>query len=190
MTKRLKLVPPAVPRYGFAPVAGALADPRSVALAQAYRSAPFVWLGIGAGGSFQTENMMMEYHVTGVSDDVILSPDGVQLTVHTEDGPMGWFIPLATAEALLVRLRAAADDVHRLRQDRGDPLGKAVVSADQPPLDTVGCMATVIKDGRILLQFRHASAATTALLVSRQGASILAKALADMAGAMHLAPKR
>ena len=134
--------------------------------------------------------MMAERNATGISDDIILSPDGVRLTVHTGDGPMSLFLPLATAEALLVRLRAAADDVHRLRQEHGAPLGKAVVSADQPPLDTVGCMATVIKDGRILLQFRHASAATTALLVSRQGASILATALADMAGAMQLAPKR
>jgi hypothetical protein len=103
---------------------------------------------------------------------------------------MALFIPLATAETLLVRLRAAADDVHRLRQERGDPLGKAVVSADQAPRDTVGCMATVIKDGRILLQFRHPSATTTALFVSRQGAAILAKALSDMAGVMQTAPKR
>jgi hypothetical protein len=103
---------------------------------------------------------------------------------------MALFLPLATAETLLVRLRAAANDVHRLRQERGDPLGKAVVSADQPPRDTVGCMATVIEDGRILLQFRHPSATTTALFVSRQGAAILAKALSEMAGAMQMAPKR
>jgi hypothetical protein len=64
------------------------------------------------------------------------------------------------------------------------------VSADQPPLDTVGCMATVLKEGRILLQFRHASVATTTLLVSQQGASTPATALSDMAGAMQMAPKR
>jgi hypothetical protein len=133
---------------------------------------------------------MRGHAVTGISDDVVLSPEGVRVTVHTADGPMALFLPLAAAETLLVRLRAAADDVHRLRQERGDPVGKAVVSADQPPRDTVGCIATVIKDGRILLQFRHPSATTTALFVSRQGAAILAKALSDMAGAMQMAPKR
>jgi hypothetical protein len=128
--------------------------------------------------------------VIGVSDDMILSPDEVTMTLQTADGPMPLSISLAAAEALLVRLRAAADDVHRLRQECGDPHGKAVVLADKPPLDTVGCMATVLNDGRILLQFRHSSAATTALLVSRPGVAILAKTLAQMADATERIPKR
>jgi hypothetical protein len=128
--------------------------------------------------------------IIGVSDDMILSPDEVTMTLQTTGGPVPLSISLDAAEALLVRLRAAADDVHRLRQERGDPHGKAVVLADKPPLDTVGCMATVLKDGRILLQFRHPSAATTALLVSRHGVAILAKTLTEMAGSTERIPKR
>jgi len=128
--------------------------------------------------------------VIGIAEDMILSPDEVTMTLQTLGGPVPMSISLAAAEVLLVRLRAAADDVHRLRQERGDPEGKAVVLADKPPLDTVGCMATVLKDGRILLQFRHPSAATTALLVSRPGVAILAKTLAQMASSPEDVRKR
>jgi len=140
--------------------------------------------------AFAVETLMPVGNIIGVSDDVILTPDEITMTLQTAGGPMPLSISLATAEALLVRLRAAADDLHRLQQDRGDPLGKAVVLADKPPLDTVGCMASVLKNGRILLQFRHPSAATTALLVPRPGASILAKTLLQMADPAETPRKR
>ena len=125
----------------------------------------------------------MKYRsVIGLSDDIIISPDGLRATLVTEDGPLALDLPLRLVEALLLNLRAAADDAHRLRIERNDPLGVAVTSADKPPLDTAGCMATVAKDGRILLQFRHARAATTSLFIPRVGAAMLARALSDLGG--------
>jgi 3,4-dihydroxy-2-butanone 4-phosphate synthase len=132
---------------------------------------------------------MSGYDVTAMSDDVIINPDGMTISVRTADGLVSLNLPLAVAEALSLRVRAAADDVQRLRQDRGDQLSNAIASADRPPLDTVGCQATPIKDGRILLQFRHPSAATTDVFVSRQGASILAHALFKMAGIKRVMPR-
>jgi len=116
-----------------------------------------------------------------MSEEIIIDPNGMAISVRTTDGPVSLNLPLAVAEALSLQVRAAADDVKRLRQDRGDQLCTAIASADRPPLDTVGCQATPIKDGRILLQFRHLSAATTDVFVSREGASILAHALFKMA---------
>lgn len=133
---------------------------------------------------------MKNDHAVSVSDEFIICPDGVTVTVQTTDGPLTLSLPIVAAERFLVGLRAAADDVHRLRQEQGDPLGKAIASADRPPIDTVGCMATVVRDGRILLQFRHAVAATTAVFVSRQGAFILAKTLLNLAGANRMVSKR
>lgn len=118
--------------------------------------------------------------IVGVSDEFIIGPDGVTVTAQTPDGPLTLSLPIMAAERFLVGLRAAADDVQRLRQDQGDPIGKVVAPADRAPLDTVGCTALVVRDGRILLQFRHAAAATTALFLSRQGAAILAKTLLNM----------
>jgi hypothetical protein len=131
---------------------------------------------------------MPDYNLTGMSDEVIIDPDGMTVSVRTADGPVSLNLPLAVAEALSLRVRAAADDVQRLRQDRGDQLSKAIASADRPPLDTVGCQATPIKDGRILLQFRHRSAATTDVFVSRQGASILAQTLFKLASIKRVTP--
>ncbi|RYI34468.1 MAG: hypothetical protein EON48_01900 [Acetobacteraceae bacterium] len=128
--------------------------------------------------------------VIGLSDQYVIDHDGVTVTVLAAEGPVTLALPIALAETLLVGLRAAANDVQQLRQERGDPVGKAVVSADRPPLDTMGCMATVVRDGRILLQFRHAMAATTALFLSRQGASILAKTLLNLAGVDRVVSKR
>jgi hypothetical protein len=132
---------------------------------------------------------MQGYSVTTLPDEIIINPDGMTISVHTTNGRVSLNLPLAVAETLSLRVRAAADDVQRLRQDRGDQLCSAIASADRPPLDTVGCQATPIKDGRILLQFRHPSAATTDVLVSRQGAAILAHALLKMAGIKRVMPR-
>lgn len=123
---------------------------------------------------------MKHENIVGVSDEFMIRPDGVTVTAQTPDGPLMLSLPIIAAERFLVGLRAAADDVHRLREERGDPIGKIIAPADRAPLDTVGCMAIVVRDGRILLQFRHAVAATTALFLSRQGAAILAKTLLDL----------
>lgn len=123
---------------------------------------------------------MRNENILSVSDEFIISPDGVAVTAQTPDGPLALSLPIIAAERLLVGLRAAADDVHRLRQEQGDPIGKVIAPADRAPLDTVGCMAIVVRDGRILLQFRHAVAATTALFLSRQGAAILAETLLNL----------
>ena len=128
-------------------------------------------------------------HIIGVSDQYVIDPEGVTVTALAADGPLTLSLPIAVAETLLVGLRAAATDVQHLRQERGDPLGTAVVSADKLPLDTMGCMATVVRDGRILLQFRHASADTTALFLSRYGALILAETLLNLANAERIAAK-
>ncbi len=123
---------------------------------------------------------MRHESIVSVSDEFIIRPDGVTVTAQTTDGPLTLSLPIVAAERFLIDLRAAADDVHRLRQEQGDPLGKVIVPADRAPLDTVGCMAIVVRDGRILLQFRHAVAATTALFLSRQGAALLAKTLLNL----------
>lgn len=124
---------------------------------------------------------MRSENILGISDEFIICPEGVTVTAQTADGPLTLSLPIVEAERFLVGLRGAADDVHRLRQERGDPVGKVIVPADRVPLDTVGCTAIVVRDGRILLQFRHAVAATTALFLSRQGAAILAKTLLNLA---------
>jgi hypothetical protein len=129
-------------------------------------------------------------HIISVSDQYVIDPEGVTVTSLTAEGPLTLTLPVAAAKTLLVGLRAATDDVHHLRQERGDPSGKAVVSADRLPLDTMGCMATVVRDGRILLQFRHAVAATTALFLSRQGAFMVAKTLLNLAGTERMVSKR
>ena len=133
---------------------------------------------------------MRSNHIVGVSDQYVIDPEGVTVTVLAAEGPLTLALPIAVAETLLVGLRAAATDVQHLRQERDDPLGKPVVSADKLPLDTVGCMATVVQDGRILLQFRHAIAATTALFLSRSGALILAKTLVNLANTHRIAVNR
>ena len=128
---------------------------------------------------------MSQRTVIGVSDDVLVSTESINLTLHTQENPIVLAIPLAVAEGLLLTLRKAADDAHRMRIEDGDALRQAIVSIDRPPLDTVGCMANVAQDGRILLQFRHAAAATTAVFVPRLGAAMLAKALTDLGGQLQ-----
>lgn len=125
---------------------------------------------------------MQNHQVIGLSDDITINPDGVRLVLETGDGPIGLDLPLLLVEKLLLNARAAADDAHRLRIQQGTPLGVAVTCADKPPLDTAGCMATVAKDGRILLQFRHARAAMTSLFIPRIGAAMLARALSELGG--------
>ena len=125
---------------------------------------------------------MKNRSVIGLSDDITISPDSLRISLTTEEGPLALELPLLLVEKLLLNLRGAADDAHRLRIAQGDPLGVAVTSADKPPLDTAGCMATVAKDGRILLQFRHARAAATSLFIPRVGAAMLARALGDLGG--------
>jgi hypothetical protein len=125
---------------------------------------------------------MTQRNVIGLSDDIVVSPEGLRITLVTEEGPLSVELPLLLAEKLLLNLRAAADDAHRIRIEQGNPLGRAVTSADKPPLDTAGCMATMARDGRILLQFRHAAAKTTSLFVPRVGAAMLARALTDLSG--------
>lgn len=126
---------------------------------------------------------MKNHSVIGVSDDITIDPEGLRITLVTEEGPLSLDLPLQLVEKLLLNLRAAADDSHRFRIEQGRPLGVAVTNADKPPLDTAGCMATVAKDGRILLQFRHARAAMTSLFIPRVGAAMLARALGDLGGA-------
>ncbi len=125
---------------------------------------------------------MHDHQVIGVSDEVVADQDGVRIALQTAGGPLALTIPLAVAEALLLTLRSGADDAHRQRLERGDPLRTAIISTDRPPLDTTGCMASVAADGRILLQFRHAAAATTQIFVPPMGAAMLARALGELGG--------
>ncbi|SDB70708.1 hypothetical protein [Belnapia rosea] len=123
---------------------------------------------------------MNHHQVINVSDEVGVDPNGVRIILDTAEGPLSLSIPLETAEALLLNLRSAADDAHRQRIVQGNALRKAIISTDRPPLDTTGCMASATEDGRILLQFRHAAAATTSIFVPPVGAAMLAKALGDL----------
>lgn len=125
---------------------------------------------------------MSDHPVIGVSDDVAADAEGVRLTLETADGPLTLAIPLLVAERLLVILRATADDAQRQRLERGDALRTAIVPTDRPPLDTTGCMASQAADGRILLQFRHAAAATTQIFVPPMGAAMLSRALGELSG--------
>jgi hypothetical protein len=81
--------------------------------------------------AFPAEARMTGQTLIGGSDGTILRPGEVTMTLQTAGGPLPLSISLAAAGALLVRLRGAADHVHRLRQDRGDPHGKAVDLADR-----------------------------------------------------------
>jgi hypothetical protein len=125
---------------------------------------------------------MHDHQVIAVSDEIEAKPDAVRVILETTEGPIALTLPLIVAERVLLTLRAGADDAHRQRIEQGDPLRAAIIPTDRPPLDTTGCMASVAADGRILLQFRHAAAATTQIFVPPMGAAMLARALGELGG--------
>jgi hypothetical protein len=128
------------------------------------------------------DKSMHDHQVIGVSDEVVATQDDVRIILDTAEGPIALTLPLLLAERVLVNLRAGADDAHRQRIEQDDALRTAIVPTDRPPLDTTGCMASVATDGRILLQFRHAAAATTQIFVPPMGAAMLARALGELGG--------